>query len=190
MHFWITFATAVITAAITAVASDWAKRRFFGPELNIVYRGGEYGLFRTPTDSDTQAIYARVCVQNRGREVAIKCRAYLASIEQQRNQGQFEHIFFDCIPLCWSFLPKTEPQVLDIPRGVNVNLDVLTSNQGGNSPMPCVVILTLPYASLFSESGVYRMTVVVSPENGRPAIRQFLATLGAGWDRIELRPAD
>ena len=50
------------------------------------------------------------------------------AVDMSDGDGGYTRLFFDCIPLCWSFLEKESPQVFDIPRGANVNLDLLSSN--------------------------------------------------------------
>lgn len=205
-----TITTAVITSAITTVVTIWVKSRVLGPKLIVVLRDDEYGSMKTieqlqcgvtvshqPTDQGlpivqqlapeirSEVLYLRLRVQNTGYETAKQCRAFLTDVEFESG-GRYSRVFWDCIPLCWSYLDRSEPQVLDLPNGIDMNVDLLSAHSRTETTelRPRTTSIPFRYESIFTQFGRYRLTIAVVAENAMAVKRRFLIEWKGRWDDL------
>jgi hypothetical protein len=174
--------------------TSWAQTFFFGPKLCIVLRHDEYGKYKTVEQIHPErsvlhqemgggwpskqvlspeirqdVMYLRLRVQNSGRGTAMRCRAFLADVSREETGGHLSRLFYDSIPLCWSYLDSKESQILDIPWGLDVYLDILSAHPGEPKAelRPRTIVMPFRYNQLFTEHGRYRVTIVVVAENAK-----------------------
>ena len=199
----------ILVAVATSLATNYAVNWIFGPQLRVFFRQGEYGIVKTENQTSPTIIsktllgeavvspgtregaaFIRVCVQNTGRGVAKGCRGFLTDVEIDAGDGKWRRIFWDAIPLNWSYLAWDAPQVIDLPGEVDANLDVVTCRQDAELAAPCLATIPLRYEKLLNADSHFRLTVIVAAENAKPKKFALLVdTPGSRylWERITAR---
>ena len=92
----------------------------------------------------------------------------LTGVDEVQGANKFRSLFFDSIPLNWSYL---EPySTIDIPRHVVAHVDVAIARKGEDVDSLAVCLATHPtrYDELLGSPSKYRLTVVVTAENADP----------------------
>jgi hypothetical protein len=204
----------VITTLCTMVFVGLVRWAFIGPKLKVLFREDEYGKIRTidvlpggtvktPVASDvpqppqeivlhrseTRAEYVRIRVENHGFEAAKSCRAFLVDVQRLSEDGKWVRVFFDSIPLRWSYLPADQPQLIDIPRKTIFNADVFSTEEGRDQFFPSFYFIPTGYRDTFRQPGEFILTVVVAAENTRTKPKPIkLHVIWKGkWDDFSVR---
>jgi hypothetical protein len=200
----LTIVVAVIVSVLTLIATHFAQKRFFGPHIEVAYLAGEYGQVVTEEQEPGKLTfsgglitgpprnpvrYVRLRVRNK-RGNAKGCRGFLTDVERRGPENKFTRVYFDAIPLCWSYLDAAGPQIIDLPKGVDAHLDFLSlhlQSDMGSMLRPRLWTVPFRYESIFESHGDYRLTVTVTAENADPVSRRLEVDWHGGWKDLEVR---
>lgn len=128
-------------------------------------------------------VYVRLRVDNAWRGTLKNCRGFLVDIERELEGGKLERVFFDSIPLSWSYLVGSNlPGAVDIPAGVTFNLDVLSTQRDKDAYTPRLAAIPTCYEPLFKQHGSYRWTIAVTADNAKPAVTKLRLKWAGKWD--------
>jgi len=203
----------VMTGAIIGAMSEHVRMFVFGPRIRIFFHVKEYGRMKTVEHhrNEAQLVSAGIAPGQPGQEVNIelshfvrevvyvrlrvkngwfgtleKCRAYLVDIERELGNRRFERAFFDSVSLKWSNIIVSDQTAIDIPRGVEFNLDVLSTRKGSDSYLPSLAAIPNCYETLFKEHGTFRWTIAVTADNAKPQLCKLRLRWSGLWDAFEV----
>jgi len=178
-----------------AIFVEPIKNWFYGPKLEVSF--GDSPEFQTETHEHQKingkifyhkASYIRIKVINTKSTLAKGCRAYLVNVEKQNDNGKFcDTIYCDSIPLSWSARGDQRFSPLDIPKGVNQFVDLLSTRETSTDYKPELQTFLLRYIDLFKEHGKFKFTVQVSGENVDPVFINVLFTWNGSWDKYSCK---
>lgn len=136
-----------------------------------------------PVHSTHYAEYVRIRLTNTKHAVARNCRAYLANVEKQDNEGVFRPtIYEDSIPLAWSCREEDAYAGIDLPKGITQFVDVVSTREVSEYFKPEIQPIPYRYMDLFQERGVFRFTVQVSGENVHPELARIVFRWEGQWN--------
>lgn len=188
VYVWVTSLTvAAFVGALGKWLFDLAKYCIRGPKLDVFHRYDEYGIVPTieGCGPETDSMYARICVRNNGKETAKGCRGFLVDVEfrpETDSSSEFRRIFFDSIPLVWSYVTDG-PQIVDVPKNVTFNLDLLRTRKGTPQQFePHIVAVPKHCGGRFCEKGRYRFTIVVDSENATAKTYKLDLLWSQSWE--------
>lgn len=210
----IGYVATFVGGVVTTILLEHARRWWFSPKLDVVLREDEYGkvatsfqldpdykpppLHEIPPDRDTEAVaemivaqlkkraqYVRLRVRNVGWSTAQQVRGFLVDVRILDPKNGYERIFFDSIPLCWSYVLDGNRTALDIPRNVNINLDVFHTVEGEHSFTPCFAAMPEAYSNRFRNADTYILTVAVVAENATPRVVEIEVRWNGRWNDFE-----
>src|SRR5207244_416824 len=111
---------------------------------------------------------------------------FLVDIEKQIDPKCKKRVFFDTIPLPWSYQSSDQPQAVDIPARIVFNVDVFSTAEGTGSQVPHFKWWPNCNANLFDEPAEFILTIEVTAENaGTQTVKLRLKWNGA-WDNFEI----
>jgi len=172
---------------ITAVFAEPVRQRFFRPELELSFSGGEDTLTRTSTVGGSEAVYVRVRVQNKKPKLARACRAYLVNVERKNDDGRFAPTaYVDSIQLAWSCqTPGNERAPIDLPNGVSQYMDVVATSSITNTFALQISPFPVRYTVLLSpKPETYRYTLQVAGDGAEPTILKLVFMWKGKWDDV------
>jgi len=136
-----------------------------------------------------KARYIRIKVTNTKSALAKGCRAYLVKVEKCHDDGNFhETIYCDSISLAWSCRGDQRFLPVDIPKGVNQFVDLLSTREISNDYKPEIQFFPYRYRNLFKEHGTFRFTIQVSGENVNPVFIKVMFAWNGAWDQYSSKP--
>lgn len=171
-------ATPVIAGGLIGLFAEHARGRLFGPRLRVDFRGTDDPAYFAITPEGPSAstgqmsAWVRVGVHNARGASALRCRGYLAKIEEWDDRdGRFRQgWFFDTAQLAWSSRGPFAYEPTDIPRGITQFLDVVSSPSDAPHPHFRLATQFKPYreAALGMYLGLFRFTIVIAGDNFKP----------------------
>jgi len=119
---------------IVAIFAEPLRQLIFRPNLMIEFRPDDSFVTSTVGIGDDRREwrqrYIRMRVRNTKRRLAKNCRAYLTNVEWLAPNGDFERSgYVDSIQLNWSARGEEALSGLDLPKGVNQFVDVITTQE-------------------------------------------------------------
>jgi len=175
---------------VTAVFSDVARNKLFGPRILLEFGQGD--CYQTPTPEydmhhdvamgTHQAKYFRIKALNKGRYLANTCRAYLVAIEKRNTNGVFENTqYCDSIPLAWSCRQPTEYDPIDLPRDIEQFIDLVSIRDTSADFRIHTKVDIARYRAILHDQGTFRFTVQVSGHNVPPSTIRVEFTWARAW---------
>jgi len=183
---------------IASLAAEGVQRWIYGPRLSLDYSESPNHRIRTDVGDPkrAEAIYMRMRVRNTKPRIAKSCRAFLTKVEHRRPDGSWAAtIYGDSIQLAWSAQPVTGFVPMEIPRGVDQFIDVVSvynpiPNPPPDAPPlprdlnPNLTIQPFAYRDIWTYHGTYRLTVLVSGDGVLPVSRMLILSWNGIWDQI------
>ena len=195
-------------AAIIALYLPVIRRFVMGPKLELYFgnniegcvaktpikgiRPGNKGEEFTEVKKDYWEVtslgyYIRVKVCNRKSVLAKECRAFLINIEKSDENGNFTPtIYCDSIQLQWACRSGQGFNGIDLAKGVNQFIDVLSTQKDNVIIYPKIEMMPFRYEKLFRENGTFRFTIQVSGNEVQPVSLRFIINWKGKWDEIEV----
>lgn len=185
-----------------AIIVEPIKNRFYGPKLEATFDDSpefqtktyEHQITKSAEDPNKEQInyhkasYVRIKVTNTKSALAQGCRAYLVKVEKLNIDGNFcDSIFCDSIPLAWSCRGEQRFLPVDIPKGVNQFVDLLSTREISTDYRPEIQFSPYRYSDLFKEYGTSRFTVQVSGENVDPVSIKVDFSWDGSWDKYSCK---
>lgn len=189
-----------VVAAILALAGIVAAEplicAILGPTLEAAFVKSGGSIIDTPTTSsgDRPLKYFRVRVVNTGRRVAKNCRAYLTRVERRSDGGKFVSAeYSDSVPLPWAYRVDNDKQVaIDIPRSVPHFVDVVFVGAACESTFRgfhlAAAFRPEKYAQLLADGTAYRITIVVTSDEGALAEEVVELEYAGSWENATGKP--
>jgi hypothetical protein len=160
---------AIITslAVIVALFKESIINRLSGPILKLTFEHTGHHISKTVRNDSTPTYYCRVAAVNVRARIAKLCRAYLINIEQLRY-GQWQPTTYcESLPLGWVGYRDRKFDAVDIPRGVQFYIDVL-STHADRKTFQLEIELTLNrYREFLSAPGRYRFTILIVGDHAK-----------------------
>jgi hypothetical protein len=167
--------------AIVALYLPFFRRLIWGPKLELFFGKTYEGcIAKTPIEIETEVdnekgkiatvgYYIRVMVRNKKYLLARDCRAFLVNIEKKGADNIFHPtIYCDSIQAQWACRSGQGFQSIDLPRGVNQFVDIISTVKDVNHIVPKIEMIPFRYQELFREYGVFRYTIQVSGSEIKP----------------------
>lgn len=130
-------------------------------------------------------LYLRMMVKNTGKRVADRCRGFLVNIEfESVESGQRSPVFFDSIPLIWSYDKDHSRPEVDVPNGVSFTLDIFRTVSGAKGFFPC--INPMPRGYKFESPGKYHLTIVLTAQNTSAVTETMVIDWKGVWNDFEI----
>ena len=178
----------------SAVFTEPFRQWLFKPKLTLEFGSEVSGCVSRTRIANSRgehvadAFYVRVKVTNNSRFTARNCRAYLINVEKKDNAGKFiPTIYCDSIPLAWSCQGQRDPtRPLDIPKGVNQYVDVLSTNSQTGLYRPEITPIPFRYTELFEEAGEFVFTLQVAADQTPPVTTKVELEWHGSWDTFRV----
>ena len=185
-----------------AIVVEPIKNWFYGPRLEVSFGDSpefqtktyEHRITKSAEDPNKELInyykasYIRIKVTNTKAALAKGCRAYLVKVERQNDDCNFcETIYCDSIPLAWSCRGDQRFLPVDIPKGVNQFVDLISTRETSNNYKTEIQFSPYRYSELFKENGIFRFTVQVSGENVDPVFIKVVFDWDGSWDKYSCK---
>lgn len=178
-----------LSGAFVVILAEVAKHILFKPKLNLEFDEGKGCIADTweinrNGQKTADARYIRVKVTNNSRIIAKDCRGYLINIEKQNKHGKFAPtVYCDSIQLAWSCQGKRNRyEAVDISKGVNQYLDVITTRNTSREFDPQIMAKPLRYLDLFKETGIFRLIIQASVAGADPKIIKLIFNWKGVWN--------
>lgn len=168
---------------LSPVLSNRLSARIYGPRLHGVARGREEPAF--DEQGEVPQYYASIVIQNRGRQYAKDCRAYIVQIQRVAHGVAGPVVFDECLPLIWSYDEQRDG--FDVARGASPAVNVTLYQQGiaGFSLRVKAAggghIFLANYAHVFQQYGTFRFHVLICAEEAEPITVMFDGTFDGNW---------
>ena len=207
---WSSILGGVVGAVVIFAIVECIKRVMLVPKLKPVLRGDKFGRLPTiedlsvtaecPTAGDGPPVkvllssntrkcqYVRISVTNEGWDTARGCRGFLTNFEKCAGPDKFERLFFDHVPLHWSYLPADAEQVVSIPMDGKtiVNLDVFSTSEGEKDYSMRLVSMPNSYKSIFQQTGEFRLTIHITADNAKTAEIMLYLNWQGDWQNYKV----
>jgi hypothetical protein len=174
----------------TAIVAEPLRRWILRPALVLEFGNTAHYVTPTPEQGpggEHQAIFFRVKVTNRKPALAKGCRVFLTNIEQQDSTGSFVTSTDYCESLQLGWAVRNEPfEAVDVPRGVPFFVDVISTRSIDRIFRPQIPLFALRYVQLFQTPGTYRLTIVASGDDVKPATLRLVVKWTGEWNRAEV----
>lgn len=184
-----------------AIFSEPLRRWIYRPELKLEF--GDSDAYKTLTSESAEiwdfklqksiptvydARYLRVKVTNTKFAMAKNCRAYLVAVDKETSAGVFEPtVYCDSIPLAWSCSADKAYEPLNLPKGVEQFIDIVSTRSISNEIKVEINPMPYRYVNLYRQHGTFRFTVLVSGENVEPQFIKIVFKWNGIWDQFETR---
>lgn len=170
----VAFTFAILTPVFQTIFRNWA----LGPKVRLSFdETCEISVRHAENWTDQ---YIRLRVDNHGRGTALRCRAWLTKVEAIGDVHRFATIYSDCIPLIWSFDPKTE--YVDVPPGITRHVDVAKFSERHKGMFPQFrgadgeAMIPVQYQDLFSQAGCLSLTIMLTSQDFPPTLSRIAVT--------------
>jgi hypothetical protein len=182
-----------IAGFITAIFAEPIRKKLFKPKLKISFGDTLDYLTETPETGGGRTIdtyYIRAKVTNEKKIIARSCKVFLINIEEKDEYGKFlSTIYCDSIQLAWSCQDYTKGeqwQGIDLAKGVNQYVDLITTRSINESFDPQLKVKPLRYLDLFRKSGAYRFTIQVCGSDADPEIIKLVFEWNGVWNKFKI----
>lgn len=202
---------AVVVIAVVLITLWWLLefatklRKTLTPKLKIIYGPEEPWVRyltngRTPRElptstsaniiewTDTKLYYFRFFVQNPHPNTIVHgCRAFLIDVEFQENDVFCPTAYADTLQLAWASTDLgARFGSKDIPHLTNVYSDILSVDEVHNQVFPKWSQDQIVNKGLFERPGTYRLTVLVSSEDGGECVAKLRLEWTGRWDETKM----
>ena len=178
---------ALFSGFFIAVFAEPLRQWLFKPIVKLEFNKDLPDFVTHTPMTHGQACYIRVKVNNERRNVAKGCKAYLVNIEKEQPNGEFcSTIYCDSIQLAWSNRGKNAYDGIDLSKGVNQFVDVITSYSNRTDFEPQTFVKPNRYKPLFKQQGVFRFTIQISAENADPETIKIKLNWSGQWNVIDV----
>jgi len=188
----------VLAGGMVALLAERVGRWMFSPTVRVDFDSSENPAYFaiTPeggTKQGNMSAWVRVRVRNIRGATARGCRGYLAKVEEwDENERKFKQgWYFDISQLAWSSRLNLAYDPVDLPRGIDQFLDVVSSR--GYTAHPQFRVETqfkpLREIALGMEKGLFRFTIVVAGDNFKPRTFQLRYRWTGRWQAPEVSAA-
>jgi hypothetical protein len=173
-----------ISGALIAVFADPMRRWVYRPVLALSFDQSDHHITKTP-EGDHEAFYVQVKAENSRAALARSYRAYRVNIERCGSSGAWEATTFcGSRQLAWEG-PGNDPySAVDIPRGVPLFFNVLSTREGSPAFSLSLATHLLAYHSFMFSPGTYRFTIAVSGDGVKPASIMISFTWTGIWNQF------
>lgn len=169
---------------LIAVVAEPFRQWILKPVLELEFNKDSPDFVTSTPMTCGNAYYIRVKVNNKKRNVARGCKAYLVNIEKKQPNGEFgPTIYCDSLQLAWSNRGGNAYDGFDLSKGVNPFVDVITTYSDRTDFEPQIFPRTIyRYTPLFNQHGVFRFTIQISAENANPETIKIILDWSGKWD--------
>lgn len=184
---------AVIIAITSELFRQYWNRTTISLEFNPPeekqgpFFGCVYWISNTPSGKGVNnAIWVRIKVKNQGKRLARSCQPFLTSIKKKNNDGKYDLVHSDMLPLHWAFRNGKRQPAIDIPGKLHAFCDVFNTISGASHFLPRTVAEPCAWEKLLKEPGEYRLKVVVGGDNIVPQKKCLYIRWTNKWNDFEI----
>jgi hypothetical protein len=181
-----------IAGFVAAIFAEPVRERLFRSKLGLEFNK-DYTCVTTTYMANSSKKVAdahtiRVKVNNTRSIISKDCRGYLIDVEKQNEKCEFAPtVYCDSLPLAWSCQGSKDCfGGIDIPKGVNQYLNVIATNSTSTNFDPQVMPKLFRYEKLFSETGTFRFTILVTAANAKPKKIKLILNWKGNWNDFDV----
>ncbi len=164
----------LLIGLLTGIFVEPIRKRIFRATLSLGFSGDVNCMRETPMVvrnprgepiGNGRMKVARVLVANRSFWTARDCQGFLLQIDKKVQQGTFETVFHDRLPLKWAYLSA---QPITIPSKTSSYCDVAGASDWNKTLMPHTEPRTAIFDDIFKDQAIYRFHLLFTAEDAKP----------------------